>query len=83
MNARRKRVKKNKKEKQDVLKDQPRPLFFKRPDSEKLFGISPRTLEELAMKKKGPEYSKPGKYAIYCVETFVDWIKEHTIKTSK
>ena len=59
-----------------------RPLFFKRPDSEKLFGIPPRMLEDLAMAKSGPQYCRRGKYAIYEVESFVEWLTENPVKTT-
>ena len=67
-----------------VLKELPevRPLYFKRPDSGKLFGIPPRVLEDLAMKKIGPAYFRRGKYSIYEVDTFEKWLTQNPIKTS-
>ena len=67
----------------EILKTLPktRPLYFKRPDSEKLFGIPPRVLEDLAMKKQGPPYFRRGKYCIYQVDTFEKWVTENPIKT--
>jgi len=67
-----------------VLKELPevRPLYFKRPDSEKWFGIPPRVLEDLAMKKEGPPYYRRGKYSIYEVDTFEKWLTQNPIKTS-
>jgi hypothetical protein len=58
------------------------PLFFKRPDSEKLFGIPSRVLEDLAMAKKGPPYYRRGKYCIYEVKTFIAWITENPVLTT-
>ncbi len=58
------------------------PVYFKRPDSEKLFGIPPRVLEDLAMKKEGPPYYRRGKYSIYEVTAFVEWLTQNPIKTS-
>jgi hypothetical protein len=67
-----------------TIRDLPelRPLFFKRPDSEKLFGIPPRVLEDLAMAKNGPPYCRRGKYAIYEVESFVEWLTENPVLTT-
>ena len=67
----------------DLLKTLPktRPLFFKRPDSEVLFGIPSRVLSDLAMAKKGPPFYKRGKYAIYDVSDFIKWLTRHPIKT--
>jgi hypothetical protein len=69
---------------EEILKDwpEPQPLFFKRPDSEKLFGIPPRVLEDLAMKKQGPPYYRRGKYAIYSVPKFIEWLTEIPVKTT-
>ena len=61
---------------------EPKPFFFKRPDSEKLFGISSRTLEDLAMKKRGPIFYRRGKYAIYEVRSFIEWLTENPILTT-
>ena len=58
------------------------PLYFKRPDSEKLFGIPPRVLEDLAMQKRGPPYFRRGKYSIYSVPTFIKWLTEKPVKTT-
>jgi len=58
------------------------PLFFKRPDSEKLFGIPPRVLSDLAMKKKGPPYYRRGKYSVYEVSVFVRWLTKNPMKTT-
>ncbi|MBT5470489.1 MAG: hypothetical protein HOK41_07780 [Nitrospina sp.] len=58
------------------------PLYFKRPDSEKIFGIPSRVLEDLAMKKEGPPYFRRGKYSIYKVDTFEKWLTQNPIKTS-
>ena len=59
-----------------------RPLYFKRPDSEKIFGIPSRVLEDLAMKKQGPPFYKRGKYAIYEVATFIKWLTENPVQTT-
>ncbi len=69
---------------EEIYKDwpEPRPLFFKRPDSEKLFGIPPRVLEDLAMKKIGPSFYRRGKYAIYSVPEFIEWLTENPVKTT-
>ena len=68
---------------QELMKILPKtkPLYFKRPDSERLFGIPPRVLEDLAMKKQGPPYFRRGKYCIYQVDTFEKWVTENPIKT--
>ena len=58
------------------------PLYFKRPDSEKLFGIPPRVLEDLAMKKIGPAYFRRGKYCVYEVDTFEKWLTENPVQTT-
>jgi hypothetical protein len=58
------------------------PLFFKRPDSEKLFGIPSRVLEDLAMAKKGPAYYRRGKYCIYEVKAFIAWVTENPVLTT-
>jgi len=60
-----------------------RPVFFQRPDSKKLFGIPPRVLSDLAMKKKGPPFFKRGKYCIYEVSVFVRWLTKNPVKTSE
>jgi len=69
---------------QELLKELPevRPLYFKRPDSGKLFGIPPRVLEDLAMKKIGPPYFRRGKYCLYEVNTFEKWLTEHPVQTT-
>ncbi len=69
---------------QEILKTLPqtRPLYFKRPDSEKLFGIPPRVLEDLAMKKQGPPYYRRGKYCLYRVDTFESWVTENPVRTT-
>ena len=57
--------------------DDPQPLYFRRQDSRKYFGISPRTLDDLAMGGKGPPYFRIGKFAIYQVKAFIDWMEDH------
>ena len=64
------------------LPENPRPLFFRRTDAKKLFGISPRQLENLAMERKGPPYYRCGKFTIYSVTDFVEWLTQHPIKTN-
>jgi len=64
------------------LPDNPRPLFFRRTDAKKLFGISPRQLENLAMERQGPPYYRCGKFSIYSVADFIDWITKHPVKTN-
>jgi hypothetical protein len=64
------------------LPDNPRPLFFRRTDAKKLFGISPRQLETLAMERKGPPYFRCGKFTIYSVADFIVWLTQHPIKTN-
>jgi len=68
----------------EILDDLPEssPLFFKRPDSEKLFGIPPRVLSDLAMKKEGPPYYRRGKYSIYKVSIFIRWLTQNPVKTN-
>ena len=68
---------------QEILKTLPktRPLYFKRPDSEKLFGIPPRVLEDLAMKKQGPSFFRRGKYCLYAGDVFEKWGTENPIRT--
>jgi hypothetical protein len=68
----------------ELIKELPgiQPLFFKRPDSEKLFGVPSRVLEDLAMKKKGPAYYRRGKYCVYSVPVFVEWLTENPIRTT-
>ena len=68
----------------ELIKELPeiQPLYFKRPDSGKLFGIPPRVLEDLSIKKIGPPYFRRGKYSIYKVETFEKWLTQNPIKTS-
>jgi len=48
----------------------------------KLFGISPKTLANLACMGKGPQYFKCGKTVIYKIETFEAWLTRHPILTS-
>ena len=43
---------------------------------------SPRQLENLAMERKGPPYYRRGKFAIYSVSDFVEWITRHPVKTT-
>jgi len=62
------------------LPDNPRPLFFRRTDAKKLFGISPRQLETLAMERKGPPYYRCGKFTIYSVTDFVEWLTHTLLK---
>ena len=64
------------------LPDNPQPLFFRRTDARKLFGISPRQLENLAMERKGPPYYRRGKFTIYSVSEFVEWITRQPVKTN-
>ena len=64
------------------LPENPRPLFFRRTDAKKLFGISPRQLETLAMERKGPPYFRCGKFTIYSVADFIVWLTQHPIKTN-
>ncbi|HCB46653.1 MAG TPA: hypothetical protein DEP37_09520 [Algoriphagus sp.] len=64
------------------LPDNPRPLFFRRTDAKKLFGISPRQLENLAMERQGPPYYRCGKFSIYSVADFIKWLKKHPVKTN-
>ena len=64
------------------LPDNPQPLFFRRTDARKLFGISPRQLENLAMERKGPPYYRRGKFTIYSVSEFIEWITRHPVKTN-
>ena len=64
------------------LPDNPRPLFFRRTDAKKLFGISPRQLENLAMERQGPPYYRCGKFTIYSVTDFIEWLTQHPIKTN-
>jgi len=59
-----------------------KPLYFRRPDSMKLFGISPKTLANLASLGKGPQYYKCGRSAIYKVETFETWLTSYPVLTS-
>lgn len=63
-----------------ALKDGPR-LYFRRQDSLKIFGISPRTLEDLALVKQGPPFFKRGKVCIYHVETFEKWLTQYPVLT--
>ena len=44
--------------------------------------ISPRQLENLAMERKGPPYYRCGKFAIYSVSDFIEWITRHPVKTT-
>ena len=69
---------------QKCVKELPlvRPLYFKRPDSEKLFGVPARVLEDLAMKKEGPPYYRRGKYSIYEVTIFEKWLTENPVQTT-
>ena len=64
------------------LPDNPRPLFFRRTDAKKLFGISPRQLENLAMERQGPPYYRCGKFSIYSVADFIKCLKKHPVKTN-
>ena len=69
---------------QDWINNLPKdsqPIFFRRTEAKKLFGISPRQLENLAMERKGPPYYRCGKFAIYSVSDFIEWIKRHPVKT--
>ena len=69
---------------QDWINNLPKdsqPIFFRRTEAKKLFGISPRQLENLAMERKGPPYYRCGKFAIYPVSDFIEWIKRHPVKT--
>ena len=59
-----------------------RPLYFQRQDSKRLFGISPKTLANLASQKRGPQYFKRGKLVLYCVDTFEDWLTEFPVLTT-
>jgi len=60
-----------------------KPLYFRRPDSMKLFGISPKTLANLASLGEGPQYYKRGRSVIYKVETFEAWLTSHPILTNE
>ena len=64
------------------LPDNPRPIYFRRTDSKKLFGISPRQLENLAMERKGPPFFRVGKFAIYSVFDFTKWLTSNPVRTS-
>ena len=69
---------------QDWINNLPKdsqPIFFRRTEAKKLFGISPRQLENLAMERKGPPYYRCGKFAIYSVSDFIECIKRHPVKT--
>jgi hypothetical protein len=61
---------------------EPKPLYFRRQDSLKLFGVTPRVLEDLAMKKQGPNYWKQGKYCFYHVGLFEEWLTQNPVKTT-
>ena len=64
------------------LSDDSQPIFIRRTEAKKLFGISPRQLENLAMERKGPPYYRCGKFAIYSVSDFIEWITRHPVKTT-
>ena len=64
------------------LPDNPQPLFFRRTDAKKLFGISPRQLENLAMERKGPPFFRVGKFAIYSVPVFIEWLTSNPVRTT-
>ncbi len=59
-----------------------RPLYFRRQDALKLFGVTPRTLQDLAMKKEGPAFFKRGKVCLYSVEEFEQWATEFPVQTT-
>ena len=64
------------------LSDDSPPIFIRRTEAKKLFGISTRQLENLAMERKGPPYYRCGKFAIYSVSDFIEWITRHPVKTT-
>jgi hypothetical protein len=64
------------------LPDDSPPIFFRRTDAKKLFGISPRQLENLAMERKGPPYYRRGKFAIYSVSDFIEWLTSNPVRTT-
>ena len=64
------------------LPDDSPPIFFRRTDAKKLFGISPRQLENLAMERKGPPFFRVGKFAIYSVSDFVEWLPSNPVRTT-
>jgi len=72
----------DKKEIINNLPDNPQPLFFRRTDARKLFGISPRQLENLAMERKGPPFFRVGKFAIYSTSAFVEWLTSNPVRTT-
>ena len=61
--------------------DNPRPLYIRRSDAQKWFGISPRQLENLAMERKGPPFFRVGKFAIYSTSAFVEWLTSNPVRT--
>ena len=64
------------------LPDNPQPIFFRRTDAKKLFGISPRQLENLAIERKGPPFFRVGKFAIYSVSDFTKWLTSNPVRTT-
>ena len=58
-----------------------RPIYFQRKDSKKLFGISPKTLANMAWQKRGPQYFKHGGMVFYCVDTFEAWLTKFPVLT--
>jgi hypothetical protein len=64
------------------LPDDSPPIFFRRTDAKKLFGISPRQLENLAMERKGPPFFRVGKFAIYRTSEFIQWMTSNPVRTT-
>ena len=62
--------------------DNPQPLYIRRSDAQKWFGISPRQLENLAMERKGPPFFRVGKFAIYSVSDFIKWLTSNPVMTN-
>jgi len=56
-----------------------RPLYFRRQDSLKMWGIPPRTLEDLAAEGKGCSYYRVGKFAVYSVDDFEEWLQQNPV----
>jgi hypothetical protein len=71
-------------EEAELLKNLPKakPFYFRRQDSLKLFGVTPRTLEDLAGRKEGPQYWKRGKCCFYHFELFEEWLTENPMLTT-
>lgn len=52
----------------------PNRFSFFRKDSEKLYGINPKTLANMASLGKGPRFRMVGKRAIYVCADFETWL---------